>query len=278
MQKVVNQPKRGPYTKAGPLSNTLALYDFAIEEVDFKGWFYYVLKLYEYYGYPPIKMGCMGQNAPKSSKLTTFKYGRKLVEKFDFKGVDAIEIYTIPQETPDIYPDEGPLSIQISAGTASGKGDAILCLDDEVESFERKVFEKLACDLYQFFKPQYGIFYQREFKKGPAWYAGGVIQGLDRTKDFEEREKIGKWGNAYCFADGGYKTGDLRDIYTLNFLSQLHLDQKVGDLTLEQWINSKEAHGELKKLAENFWSWYVKPAYIPYIREVLRPTGFVLCL
>lgn len=278
MQETLNQIKRGPYEKAGPSSNTLAMYDFAVEEVDFKGWFYYVLKLYEHYGYPPIKMGCMGLNAPKSSKLTTFKYGQKLLEKHDFKGFDVIEIYTIPQETPDIYPDKGPVSVQLDIGTVSGKGEATLCLDDEIEPFNRDVFEGFAKDLFSFFKPQYGIFYQREFEKGPTWYAGGTIQGLDRTKDFEEREKIGKWGNAYCYKDSKYRTGDLRDIYPLNFLSQPHLDQKVGDLTLEQWIQSAQAHGELKKLADNFWSWCVEHENIPLVRETLRPMGFVLCI
>ena len=283
MQEIIHQPKRGPYEKTGSLSNTLAFYDFAVEESELRGWFYYVLKLYEHYGYPPVKMGCMGLNVPKGSKLKTLKYGQKLLEKYDFKGIDAIEIYTIPQETLDIYPSDGPLSVcaDIGAGTSSNKGELFVCLDDELEPFKREVFEGFAYDLYQFFKPQYGIFYQREFKKGPTWYVGGTLYGPSGNKSLvekKEEDKITKWYHSYYFADGNYKTGHLRDIYTLNFLSQPHLDQKVGDLTLEQWIHSAKAHGELKKLAENFWSWYVKPAYIPFVREALRPTGFVICI
>lgn len=279
--KVVRPPASYQHKKAESLSNTLALYDFAIEEADFKGWFYYVLKLYEHYEYAPIKMGCTGPNAPKNLKLTTFKYGQKLLEKYDFKGFESIEVCTTPKETSDIYLNTSSLFVHVNIATASGKGALVTCLDDEVGPFNREVFENLTRDLFLFFKPQYGIFYQREFKKGPSLYSVGIIEGLDGCKkpeDAKEEDIISEWSRAYVCSQGKYKTGDLRDIYPLNFLSQPHLDQKVGDLTLEQWILSKEAHGELKKLAENFWSWYVKPPYIPFVREALRPTGFVLCI
>lgn len=274
----LKQSKRGPYKGAGPLSNTIALYDFATTEINLKDWFYYILKLYEYYEYLPVKIGLDGINAPKDIKLKTFKYGMRVLEKFSFNGFHMICIYTVPQATPDIYPHTGPLSAIIDLHKADKKGGLVLCVDDEVEPLDREGFENFAQNLFAFVKPQYGIVYQREFEKGPQSYASGVIEGLDRQKDLEERTKITKWAHAYNYSDGSYKTGDLRDIYPLNFLSQPHLDRKVGTLTLEQWINSSKKHGELKKLADNFWSWWIPAEFIPSVREALSSTGIILCV
>lgn len=42
--------------------------------------------------------------------------------------------------------------------------------------------------------------------------------------------------------------------------------------------NSSKNHGELKKLAKNFWSWWVPADLISSMREALHPTEIILCI
>jgi len=105
------------------------------------------------------------------------------------------------------------------------------------------------------------------------WPSSYAVGGSRYSMSEEERHRCDLWDTAQIMET--YKTGDLRDIYKLNFLSRKHLirDASPADqhgfgtpLTLEAWINSSPAHGELKQLREGFWSWYVPDEQIELVR------------
>ena len=92
-----------------------------------------------------------------------------------------------------------------------------------------------------------------------------------------EAEQISELARKYHRPDRNYQTGDLRDIYPMNIPSSLHLDREVLGMRFEDWV-SNQAHGKLELLDENLFAWCVDEKDIPEVREVLKPTGMMLCI
>jgi hypothetical protein len=104
--------------------------------------------------------------------------------------------------------------------------------------------------------------------------------GLDGDKnpdEGKEEDKIACWNHQYYMPDGRYRTGHLRDIYPLNILSSIHLQEKILNQSLENWIKSSPLHGDLKPLTDKLWSWWVPQENIASITQALKDTGLIIC-
>lgn len=256
--------------KRGPLANALVLHDFQKDPVDLRGWFYYIEDWFKKGGLVPSRI------SGRAGKTVGFEREKKRLEKEDFKSIrDGVWIGALPPKVGTEMFDFifAAHLYRHPRGTAT----MVLCWDSQLINFKRDYMETLIKGFYSYLEPSYGYGYQREFKFGPSFYPFGVLVGIDSFS--EEANQITKWGNEYNYSDGNYKTGMLRDIYPINFLSKTHLSQKVGGTTLQNWIESTPQHGELQSLIEEqFWSWWVHEGKIPVVREELRPTGLLVCI
>lgn len=119
-------------------------------------------------------------------------------------------------------------------------------------------------------------------KYGPDSYVLGVSEGLkmayQNPEHGEESERIHNWLKQYRYASGTYKTGDLRDVYPFNVLCQVHLDREVNGQRFEEWVTASPERGQLKKVTDTLWTWWVEADHIPAVREALAPSGMILCL
>lgn len=252
----------------GSLANALVFHDFKKDIINWKEWFYYIEAWFHRGGVIPNRI------SGTSGKTISYEKGKKRLEQDAFQGIekDGVWIIAIP---PTV---ETEMFDYIFAADfhdlPNGNKTVVLCWDDHIIKFDRNYIEDLAKDLYAFLGPAYGYGYQRPFKLGPSFYPFGVIAGLDYGEP--ERKLISKWGNEYSYEDGRYETGMLRDIYPINFLSQAHFEHKIEGQSLKAWIESSPAHGELKQLADNLWSWWIPEDKIAAIREKFIPTGLLL--
>lgn len=252
----------------GTLGNTLVLHEFKKNPIDIAGWFYFIEALFLKHGLNPSKMG------GKGSKTITFARGKKQQEKKHFTDLQkGMWVAALPVDGGVEMLD---FLYVAHLSNSSPRGTCVLCWDDQIIPFDPAYFDSLAHDLSVFLEPTYGYGYQREFKYGPSLYPFGVIAGLEYG--MPERKYITEWGNAYDCLDGRYRTGDLRDIYPLNFLSSPHLERDVYGQSLKEWIASSPAHGEVKSLNNSLWSWFIQDDQISLVREALRGTGILLCV
>jgi hypothetical protein len=126
------------------------------------------------------------------------------------------------------------------------------------------------------FGPVYGIGYQRPFAKGPALYAYGMSAGLGYSgTDRIEMNRIGAWMRERM-AQNRHKNGMLRDIYSLNLLTQTHLDQEVERHSLHEWIEETQERGQLVDLGNKQWIWRLPDALIDNVRSSLRSAGLII--
>lgn len=254
--------------KRGSLSNSLAFHDFKKTEINWKEWFSYIEEWFRKNGLIPNRI------SGASGKTIKFENGKKKLEKNSFKSIETDGVWVIA--TP---PEVGTEMVDFIFAVdlhdePNGNKTLVLCWDDQIIKFDQFYIEKLAKDLYEYLEPAYGYTYQRPFELGPVFYPFGVIAGLDFGEP--ERKLISKWGNEYSYEDGDYKTGLMRDIYPINFLSESHFSHEIEGQSLKDWIESSSEHGELKKLTDNLWSWWVPEDKIAKIREIFIPTGLLL--
>lgn len=266
MKKVVNNIKRGP------LANVIALHDFESAAVDVKSWFSYVVEWFRKNGLEPTRIGVTG-TPYKGTKTIIFRNGLKRLEEHNYKDVEGISLYaTPPDHSTDMF--DGIFILEYSD---SNRGDFILCWDNQIAPFSKKYCQRLLIDICPFLKPKYGYAFQRLFTQGPSFYPMGIISS-EKKLEQEERDKISTWGNEYPMDDGIYQTGDLRDIYPLNILSDAHLKRSVNGYPFEEWIKAVPQRGNLDQISDTLWTWWIEPDHIPAVREALAPSGMILCL
>jgi hypothetical protein len=263
------------------LTTCIAFYHLDISFIkksdNIKGLFLYLDKWFIEQGISPMRMSLTGRDIPKSDQTRTFKYYKDLLEKYQFQGIEDFWIGSAPANNGTDILDA---QIACSLNLETQYNAFYLYFNNGILPHNWGYVNKLALDLSQWIKYDYGIAYEREIDKGPGWYVHGVIVGLNNKKDplvKQERGNISKWLHTYGDPLRRH-LGDLRDIYPLNFLSKEHLERVVGDQTLKTWIESSLDHGTLVPLTDQLWSWHVPEDKISDIREALRPTGFVLCI
>jgi hypothetical protein len=264
--------------RRGDLANCIALHDFKIFQPDFKRWVEYIVAFLENYDLVPNRLGGHRKSARKN---VTFKGGIKALEASNY-DTDFIWIGALPLE----YKSDTGDALFSSSISISLEYDKVIKLifNDDIAPFDVGLVNKLALDLWNITKAQYGYFYQRSIYHGPLWYPSGVICGLSRDNPKEKRERamITKWGNSrYPNATKNkYEIGRIRDIYPVNFLTQPHLERIVFDgQTLEQWIQASPDRGHLLQLdQEGFWSWAVEQDHIAAIYDALKNSGIIVCV
>ena len=252
----------------GEISNTLVFHDFSQQDVNLTGLFYNLEMWFQQMGLTPNRI------SGRAGKNIGFEREKKRLEKGNFGDLDnGFWIAALPPKVgTEMFDFICAAHLDCDPGY---RGTLLLCWDDQLDSFQKEKLNAFVKDLTKFTKPAYGYAYQMEFHYGPSFYPFGVI--VNGGKSLEEREKITCWGNAYSYESGSYRTGHLRDIYPMNLLSEPHLNQQVFDTNLQNWIESSPDHGELKKLTETLWEWWVPEDKIEPVRDALKPTGILLC-
>ncbi|HQS85135.1 MAG TPA: hypothetical protein PLY23_09640 [Alphaproteobacteria bacterium] len=268
MTKKVNDMQRGP------LASCIVFHDFSIENFDVMKWIDYSVSFFESVGLTPNRMGVVALEI-SSKSMVTFKGGLKQLDRINLENLQGIEIYANPS-FDEKDNGENICSIHLDISPHKKMNTLVLACDNQLFPFKNDSINKTTKELANFFNPSYGYAYQRLFKLGPTWYPFGTIQGLEWGD--KEEDAITKWLDEYRMSDGKYKSGDLRDIYPMNFLSKTHQNLKIDSLPFFEWIKADSKRGSLTELKESLWAWWVEPDNISYVREVLRPLGWMLAV
>ncbi len=259
--------------KRGGLANALSLHYFDDDLIDAEGCFNFIEQWILNHGLTPTKMG------GKGDKNITFSRGKKSLERTHFQGIKEQGIWVAalpPEETIGTEGVDFLMSAWINFRGCSKKSFCVFCWDDHLIPWENNYIKALVEDLCQFLNPQYGYAFQREFKKGPSYYTGGTLMGIDSFG--QEAQQITNWGITGLADedDPDYQPHMIRDVYPLNFLSPQHLNAPIGSQTLQHWILADPSHGTLEELLPNFWSWAVDPHHIEDLKTALKPHNLLI--
>jgi hypothetical protein len=215
-------------------------------------------------------------------KLFTFKSGFSRIIKKDFSGMSDIEDLTLMGgvKEPGTH-----LWWQTNADIT--RTDSLCTQYTTYFSFASYLLSEKKLEISSFVKKlltiaafKYGIVFEMVYAYSPNGYAfGGIIDKRSNQypRDFEKDDLIRKWMDIYASPGKAYRTGLLRDVYPHNILVDTHLNERVGHMTLDAWIQRDPTRGTLEKITDTHYLWSINPADIPPIQEALQDAGLLLC-
>lgn len=202
-----------------------------------------------------------------TEEAVSYQAGVRRLRKRGWAEVTAIELRasTIGKSTITGW--------NVIAGCSREANYLFLCVRDNVARPDESYFTDLVRELWAGVQFDYGIVYRRPMTRGPHLYALGMAAGLGYSDvDRAEARSIAKWFHATCHfaAAGQCRASNLRDVYTLSFLSPDHLQQPAGGKSLRAWIDQSTRNGELAPLVDGRWAWRVADQHVADVRSALK--------
>jgi hypothetical protein len=117
----------------------------------------------------------------------------------------------------------------------------------------------LIADVARIYPVLYGYHYVIDAMYGPDLHAVGIFysqpgEGASARLTGAEERRTAAWGNRRVTAA---PRGILRDVFPLNFLSEVHRKQTVNGVPLFEWIRQDDSRGRLESLTPSLWAWHV---------------------
>ncbi|MCU9953854.1 hypothetical protein OEJ37_10840 [Burkholderia sp. BKH01] len=145
-------------------------------------------------------------------------------------------------------------------------GKSIYEINKEIEGF----LENIA--MHMRFK--YAIAYDAENSSLAYKYSTGV--NLIRIFTFENTSLFTRELPGRVPGSASYEGTKLRMIYPLNVLNETHLEIRVNDLSLKEWIGSDSSRGSLTSIPNNMWLWSVEKADLLEVNNACGEAGILL--
>lgn len=89
-----------------------------------------------------------------------------------------------------------------------------------------------------------------------------------------DNDRITRWSTC-CSVGPSPSDGYIRDIYSVNILSIVHMSRTVDDVSLSKWIESDPARGELCALNNKFL-WSIESSMLRVVQDKLDDAGLTL--
>lgn len=231
-------------------------------KIDFLEWIKYFECLMESLD---IKLTHYGISYPGArGKLMKFSSIHKKIAKLDKDSITAIGLQcSSSQEEPAHF----PLVYCCLSHHDRRKNVMTLMFDKDFMHSCSFNFEKIATDIVNEFNFDYGYGFKMQHKYGPSEYMHGVIYSVGKRsfRSEEERNRITNW----MWGSEKVYSGNIRDVYEMNFLSKDCLLQQTEVGELKTWIKSSSKNGSLKKINDKIFLWSVELQEIERIRTAL---------
>jgi hypothetical protein len=104
----------------------------------------------------------------------------------------------------------------------------------------------------------YSYQYALPYSVGPGHYASGIVHGsIDDFMHEHEKELRTRWSHVLLSPEKNPPDQSLRQVYSLQILSEGHLHLKIQGVTLREWIDQSTDRGRLRPFLANLWVWSV---------------------
>lgn len=259
--------------KATDLRTTLALFGRPLTSELIRRAYAFFNELFADIGYRPNVAG-LSILKPKGRTRGRYRRLTRAVEGIIYEdNIAHVELaYAPPPETDVInfgwlsasFGDRGQFILDIKR--------SILALDDQ------RILQTISF-VADLMSPAYGYGYLLDNEYGPGFHAVGIgfrRGGKDRLLPGlpdSERERNARWSNRRATA---LPAGILRDVFPLNYLTEIHADKLIGGKLLFDWITASPSHGTLKTLRGGAWLWTVPEESCLSIGDEFKAAGLLI--
>lgn len=207
----------------------------------------------------------------RTGNLRPFSKAEKTLAANGFDTINGFEMYSVAKNAK-VYWHECNFAAAYKESKHEATYAFILARSDvlDIKDVSLYQFTKKAIQLLQ---PLYGIGYKMPRCQGPELYTIGITYGVpgyvSSGEEYERDLSICRWGDI-AMERQLYREGLLRDVYLLNLLNNVQLNQKIGYLSLEQWIKENINRGRIEKLESELAIWYLEDEMLDSIRHTLK--------
>ncbi|MDX1917443.1 MAG: hypothetical protein SFT68_05630 [Rickettsiaceae bacterium] len=260
--------------------NMLILHDFAHEDVKWREAFYWFESICKELNIEPTRSGINGiegKNYGNSVKSLTYKGGKNKLEKYNFEEIEDYDVYCMYDKKSDTCDIKSYFGIRFRESFGFMKSYISVMFEESLYPYNIENYKDLAKKLQSFTKAKYGYVHTIKLGLVPELYATGSHKlSIDGSFNWGS-ENSPLWYKKYNNKEGGYKIGDLREVYKLNFLSKEHLEREVETgLNLKYWIEQDSSRGSLSEVSEGFWSWSVPESRLIELNQYLMSKNIVI--
>ncbi|WP_175857542.1 hypothetical protein [Burkholderia anthina] len=139
-------------------------------------------------------------------------------------------------------------------------------INERIEAFLESVAAHLSC--------KYVIAYDAEKSSIAYKYSTGV--NLVKIFSFENTSLFTRELPGRVPGSASYEGAKLRMIYPLNVLNEEHLEIRVGDLSLREWITSDSSRGSVRSIPNKMWLWSVKETDLAEVNNACGEAGILI--
>jgi hypothetical protein len=217
---------------------------------------------------------CGGIDLGGSGNSRTLKHSTiaSRLKKPEYAQATSVELYhTIPNYAQLVF------GWDVTVGYHADKHrDMYFCAGVELTQLGMDYMANLVERISHLTNLTYGIGYTRAFRDGPDLYALGMATNSEYSPEgMRAADRVGAWFRERI-GQNRHRQGYLRDVYTLNVISQPHLEMPVHGTPLGEWIGQTPHRGTLRPLAGGAWLWRVDDAQVPCVQAQLEAAGLLI--
>jgi hypothetical protein len=129
------------------------------------------------------------------------------------------------------------------------------------------------------YRATYGFGYVLDAAYGPRFHAVGYL--YSRQADWgkvpplpeDEQRRCSRWSNQ---REDILAAGLLRDVYPMNYLTEIHSSKTIDGKSLFDWIERDSARGELTRIRSGAWLWRVPEGRCIELGDRLQAAGLLI--
>lgn len=257
-----------------PIHSVLVFYGIKDDDARCERFFYSSVQWMGRMGGEPNRVGYLNPDAPDKN-LHDFNEWLTQNRNLNFASVSAFELHRF-QPTGNSGWADPLLSADFSRYEFSGIY-AYRLARSTVTRLGLPAFDDADKEMLDILEPEYGIGYTMPVAFGPSSYAIGIYVGRPDAYTEEGGElalRINHWGVS-GMANHVYRRGLLRGVYPRNYLAQVQLAQRVGEVALSEWIVQEPSRGTLVELGCRLKLWIVPEDNTDSIEKKLWDAGII---
>lgn len=198
---------------------------------------------------------------------------KRILSKFFKNHVENLESIFVVRSHCDISPAMMDWDAYYEIANDSG---LIILGIDQVKCPVSDLYRSLPTEvIINKFQPSYGFGYEMPLSQGPNLYAGGVFRGGNGVVPIFSKEEdnfVSFWCQKAKLEEC-YNKGFIRDLFPVNFFSDIQLNHKFEETTLGDWISNCD-FGETTRVG-HLTCWSISDKNVAKHKERFRLSGAV---
>lgn len=227
--------------------------------------------LFNLLGYPANVMA-----VSRNNKHTRYhRSSERAMAVLKKEDLTSISLAYVPTHSTDALRS----GLLLAGGGMQGPSGANVILEGKINIVNLDIMAgKIIPSIADVYPTIYGYSYVLDAPYGPDFHVVGVGFGSPKTRQVpllpeSDKERGSRWFNQH---EQAIPQGILRDVFPVNYLTEIHSTKKIGGRLLFDWITQDSSRGVLTEVKPNGWLWRVPEERCLEIGKQFESAGLLI--